>query len=248
VSVALRRRGRWVAAVLAGAAVALVTGAVTAGPAFAHTEIEITPARALAANAVMSVNAEAESTTAGITSLRVYPPSGIAPTDVSSVQTPKGWALSVQPDSFTVAGPKLPVGTAAAVQVRIRQLPDARSLTFKVLQTYSDGRIDRWIGDPAADNPAPVVKLAAAAPGATRQAPTTAAAPSAASAAPPTTAQATTAAGQPSPTQVDPVASEDRDSSQTWLWVVLAVVVLAAAAGGGWVWTRRRRPPGESSS
>jgi uncharacterized protein YcnI len=241
--VALRRRGRWVAAVSVGAVVALVTGAVTAGPAFAHTEIEIAPARALAANAVMSVHAEAESTTAGVTSLRVFPPSGIAPTDVSAVKAPKGWTLTVQPDSFTVAGPKLPVGTAATFQVRIRQLPNARSVTFKVLQTYSDGRVDRWIGDPSADNPAPVVKLAAAAPGATALAPTTPAAPTTgAGAAPVTTAPATTAPATTAPAQPTqtPVASEDRDSGQTWPWVVLAVVVLAAA-GGGWVWFARRR-------
>jgi periplasmic copper chaperone A len=37
------------------------------------------------------------------------------------------------------------------------------TLTFKALQTYSDGEIVRWIGAPSADLPAPQVKVTAAA-------------------------------------------------------------------------------------
>jgi uncharacterized protein YcnI len=220
---ALCSRGRWAAAALVGIAASVLV----AGPAFAHTEIEISPARAGAANAVMSVNAEAESRSAGITSLRVFPPSGIAPTDITAVKVPTGWKLSTQPDSFTVAGPKLPVGTNAEFQVRIGQLPNAQSLTFKVLQTYSDGRVDRWIGDPASDNPAPVVKLAAAPPAATT---TAAAAPS------------TTAPAQPSssPAGVPAAQPASHDSDNTWIWVALALLILVAAAGS-WVWIARRR-------
>jgi uncharacterized protein len=36
------------------------------------------------------------------------------------------------------------------------------SLTFKALQTYSDGDVVRWIGAPDSDNPAPVVAVTAA--------------------------------------------------------------------------------------
>ncbi|MEA2382402.1 MAG: hypothetical protein QOH72_2373 [Solirubrobacteraceae bacterium] len=38
-----------------------------------------------------------------------------------------------------------------------------QTLTFKALQTYSNGTIVRWIGAPGADQPAPQVKLTAAA-------------------------------------------------------------------------------------
>jgi uncharacterized protein len=43
--------------------------------------------------------------------------------------------------------------------------PDApgSSLTFKALQTYDDGEVVRWIGAPDADEPAPQVRLTAAA-------------------------------------------------------------------------------------
>jgi periplasmic copper chaperone A len=37
------------------------------------------------------------------------------------------------------------------------------TLTFKVLQTYSDGDVVRWIGPPDAEEPAPVLKLASSA-------------------------------------------------------------------------------------
>ena len=42
-------------------------------------------------------------------------------------------------------------------------LPDeaGKSLTFKALQTYSDGDVVRWIGPPDAEEPAPQVKLTA---------------------------------------------------------------------------------------
>jgi uncharacterized protein len=51
-------------------------------------------------------------------------------------------------------------------------LPDepGKSLTFKALQTYSNGDVVRWIGAPDADEPAPRVKLTAA-PAATTTAP-----------------------------------------------------------------------------
>ena len=43
------------------------------------------------------------------------------------------------------------------------KMPDKPStLTFKALQTYSNGEVVRWIGTPDADEPAPQVKLTAA--------------------------------------------------------------------------------------
>jgi len=38
-----------------------------------------------------------------------------------------------------------------------------QTLTFKALQTYSNGEVVRWIGAPDADQPAPTVKISAAA-------------------------------------------------------------------------------------
>jgi uncharacterized protein YcnI len=49
-----------------------------------------------------------------------------------------------------------------------------RELVFPAVQTYSNGEVVRWIGDPDADEPAPRVKLEAAEPEITAAATTTA--------------------------------------------------------------------------
>jgi periplasmic copper chaperone A len=50
----------------------------------------------------------------------------------------------------------------------------ARELVFPAVQTYSNGEVVRWIGDPDADEPAPRVKLEAAEPEITAATTTTA--------------------------------------------------------------------------
>ena len=50
------------------------------------------------------------------------------------------------------------------MSVKAKQLPNAPQVTFKVVQTYSDGEVVRWIELAGADgkepdNPAPIVKL-----------------------------------------------------------------------------------------
>ncbi|GAA0473938.1 DUF1775 domain-containing protein [Streptomyces olivaceiscleroticus] len=64
------------------------------------------------------------------------------------------------------------VGGDAEYSIGVRQLPDAEELAFKTLQTYNDGRVDRWIelSAPSDDghhgNEAPALELKAAAPSA----------------------------------------------------------------------------------
>jgi uncharacterized protein YcnI len=57
-----------------------------------------------------------------------------------------------------------------------------QALTFKALQTYSNGEVVRWIGAPGSDQPAPQLKLTAASTGAapSTSSPATAATPPAA--------------------------------------------------------------------
>ncbi len=85
-----------------------------------------------------------------------------------------------------------------------------QTLTFKALQTYSNGSVVRWIGPPGADLPAPQVKLTAA---------TTAAAD-------PGTRQR--ANPQPAPA----AASTDSGSSDTLSIVALIVGVLGLVVAG----------------
>jgi uncharacterized protein len=101
------------------------------------------------------------------------------------------------------------------------------TLTFKALQTYSDGTVARWIGAPDADKPAPQVQVTAAADdhhaaasGATGT-----------STNEETSAPATAAATTP--------ASDDSDSN-TLAIIALVVGALGLAAGGAGLASARR--------
>ncbi|WP_055722909.1 DUF1775 domain-containing protein, partial [Streptomyces niveiscabiei] len=148
---------------------------LTAQSAAAHVEVSADNPQALAQNVELTWSAESESATAGIKEVRVVLPKGIAPADVTYVSGPKSWTLTATSDGFAVKGAPLPTGEDAEVSVTVKQLPDAEQLVFKTLQTYGDGKIDRWIeleepgkaeeepGHSHSGNPAPVLKLKAAA-------------------------------------------------------------------------------------
>jgi uncharacterized protein YcnI len=221
-------------------AVAATAAAVllTAVPAAAHTEVEADKAQALAENVTVSFHAEAESDTSGIKEVRVVLPAGITPADVSYGKGPAGWKFSTTDDGYAVGGKELKTGESAEYSVVVRQLPDAEEVPFKTLQTYGDGHVDRWIElDENGENPAPVLKLKAAAPGAKAVGPSPSASPSA-SASPAPTAVETTPGTSP---QAAGTAKDDEGglSSAAWtgigagLLVAVAAVVLAVRRRGG---------------
>ncbi|GAA0691876.1 hypothetical protein GCM10010193_53050 [Kitasatospora atroaurantiaca] len=225
---------------------AVAAGALAlAVPAFAHVEVESDTAQALATNVTVTFTAEAESETAGLAKFQVVLPEGIAPGDVKVADAPQGWTFAATADGYTVGGPALATGKDAVYRITIRQLPNAKELVFKTLETYGDGRIDRWIelpqGGAEPEHPAPILKLAAAAPGATTVSPSTVApSSSAASSAPasPSAAPSITASATPAP------AAGSSDSSPAVPIAVGAAAVVALAAGGAWWWRRRNRPAG----
>lgn len=224
---------RRLAVVSTAAATALV---LAAGPALAHVEVEAAPARALATDALLTLTAEAESGTAGISGLRIQLPAGLVPADMRLASGPAGWRLAGSGDVVTVSGPALPVGRSAELGIRVRQLPAERRLVLKTIQSYSDGKRDAWIELPTAsvpepDQPAPIVRLQPAALGATAvpratPAPTT-------SAAVPTTSPP---AGTPRTSGAAPAADPADDGSDVaWMFggvlagiAVLGVIVVAA--------------------
>ncbi|WP_186356877.1 DUF1775 domain-containing protein [Streptomyces sp. SLBN-118] len=78
-------------------------------------------------------------------------------------------------DGSTVGGKALATRTDAVHSITVTQLPDAKSLAFKTIETYGDGTVDRWIelpgGGAEPENPAPVLALKPAAPGPRRVGP-----------------------------------------------------------------------------
>ncbi len=226
----------------------LVAGTVLAAsvtfavPASAHVEVEAEGAAALAQNVTLNFTAESESDKAGITKLEVILPKGIVPADVTFKTGPAGWKLTPTARGYAVTGPQIATGKDAAYSVIVRQLPDAKTLAFKTLQTYSDSHVDRWIelekssgGGHGHGSPAPILVLKAAAAGAKPVSPTPTANPTTAA---PTTA--TPAKPDAEDGKAGEEAAEKSDSgSSPALPITIGAIVIAALAGGAWWWKRR---------
>jgi uncharacterized protein YcnI len=151
-----------VGVIVVGAAVSV---GVLAAPAWAHVQVEADPGSPGATDATLKIMAAGESGTAGTSKLEVVADPAIPADQVTLVSGPSGWTLTPgAAGGFTLAGPALAKGDDANVSVKVKQLPNAPQVTFKVVQTYSDGEVVRWIELAGADgkepdNPAPIVKL-----------------------------------------------------------------------------------------
>lgn len=221
---------------------AVVVLGVAAGPAAAHAEVTASDPRALAENVTLSFTSEAESDTAGIAELRVVLPKRITPDAVTLKDAPKEWKLTATPDGYAIGGPALATGTDAEYSVTVRQLPDEKSLAFKTLETYGDGKVSRWIKVPTngekVDNPAPVLELKAAAPGAKLIAPSPSPSPTPSV---PSAQPSATAPSAPAASASARATDETDTGSNTGTVVgVVAAVVLLVAAGIFWRLRRNR--------
>ncbi|WP_405867920.1 DUF1775 domain-containing protein [Streptomyces sp. NBC_00005] len=236
------RAGRRVA--LAGA-VALTATLALAAPAAAHAEVEADRPQALAENVTLSFVSEAESDSAGFGKLRVVLPEGIAPGDITLDEAPKGWKLAATNDGYTLGGPALKAGVDAEHKIKVRQLPDEKELVFKTVETYSDGEVSRWIelptGGKEPEQPAPVLKLKAAAAGAKTVSPgptvsaTLSPAPSA------TESDVAAAASD-----TDARTAEADDNSSTGVLIGGVLAALAVLLGGAWWLVQRRKASSQS--
>ncbi|MET9683215.1 DUF1775 domain-containing protein [Streptomyces coeruleorubidus] len=226
-------------------AVALALAVAAAGPAAAHAEVEAEGARALDQNVELTFSAASESATAGISKLEVVLPKGITPQDITYEEGPKGWKFAPTGRGYTVSGPKLAVGEDAEYVVTVRQLPDAKELVFKTLQTYSDGKVDRWIqleeeaeGDGHGHgHPAPRLELKAAAPGAELVSPSPTDEPTTSAPSPGTASDKPAAEESPA----KPVADNGKDDDGMPVAVPVGIGAVVLVLGGGVWWFRNRR-------
>ena len=148
--------------VVFGAALAL---GVLALPASAHVQVEADPGSPGATDAALKIMAAGESGTAGTSKIEVVADPAIPADQVTLASGPTGWTLTPGTNGgFTLAGPALAKGADAEVSVKVKQLPNTPQVVFKVVQTYSDGEVVRWIelagtDGKEPDHPAPIVKL-----------------------------------------------------------------------------------------
>jgi uncharacterized protein YcnI len=228
----LNRAGAVIAAAVVGAALSLSI----ATTALAHAEIEVEPARAGATDAVITVFPEAHNHHAGTVSVEVFLPEGIAPTDVTLLDGPEGWEMTTGEQSYTIAGDELDVDVSALHLIQVRQLPDVEEIYFRILVTYRDGQVDRWIELPSEDNPdpshgAPGAELAPAEPVASPTPPPRATTPS-------------PAAPTPSAEAGTDLAAAGGDAGNTGLLVAVVVIVAALATAAVGLVLHRRRASG----
>jgi uncharacterized protein YcnI len=177
--ITLRRAG-----VVAGLAAAGVLA--TAGAASAHVTVHPESYAKGATDGVLTFRVPNEEDTASTTKVQVFLPAGHPVLGV--LVTPEsGWTAKVTTTKLTTpiktddgtitdvvseitwTGGKIGAGQFEDFDVAFGQLPDnTDQLAFKTLQTYSDGNVVRWIETPQAgqdepENPAPTLKLTAAA-------------------------------------------------------------------------------------
>lgn len=159
-------------------AAALAAGTMVAAPA-AHAHVTLQPKEAPAGGFVrVNVRVPNERDKASTQQVRVqFPPGFLA----ISYEPAAGWDIEVKKRklvkpaelfgekvteevdevAFTAnKGQEIGPGQFRdfGLSLRIPETPNA-TLTFKALQTYSNGEVVRWIGGPDADEPAPQVKV-----------------------------------------------------------------------------------------
>ncbi|MFE1285328.1 YcnI family protein [Streptomyces sp. NPDC058751] len=177
ISTALRRTGT----VAALAAAGLLT---TAGAAFAHVTVHPESYAKGATDGLLSFRVPNEEDTASTTKVQIFLPADHPVVGVLVTPQP-GWTARtttvklkkpVKTDDGTITdavseitwtGGRIRHGEFQDFQVAFGWLPDdVDQLAFKTLQTYSDGKVARWIEQPQKggeeqESPAPVLTLTA---------------------------------------------------------------------------------------
>ncbi|MEU9972197.1 YcnI family protein [Streptomyces sp. NPDC051014] len=167
---------------------------VAAGVASAHVTVHPESYAKGATDGVLTFRVPNEEDTASTTRVQVFLPTDhpvlgvlVSPRDgwtakvtTTKLKTPvktDDGTITEAASEITWTGGKIGAGQFEDFDVAFGQLPeDTGRLTFKTLQTYSDGKVVRWIEEPAdgadePENPAPTLELTAAGAGTASTAP-----------------------------------------------------------------------------
>ncbi|MFG3019050.1 YcnI family protein [Streptomyces sp. NPDC048254] len=169
---------------------------VAAGVASAHVTVHPESYAKGATDGVLTFRVPNEEDTASTTKVQVFLPTDhpvlgvlVSPGDgwtakvtTTKLKTPvktDDGTITEAASEITWTGGKIGAGQFEDFDVAFGQLPeDTGQLTFKTLQTYSDGKVVRWIeeagsGGEEPENPAPTIKLTAGDDATTSTAPAT---------------------------------------------------------------------------
>lgn len=217
--------------VLVGAAGALVAAA---GVAQAHVRVSA-PQAVVGQPAAFDFRAPSEEQVASTIRLSVTVPADVS---ISGVPPMAGWISVTAKDrtgdtviTWTSQGGGVAAGNSADFLASASALPNRTSLSFDVVQTYSNGDLVYWnqasAGGTVPPYPAPVLTLGQATPGATADSPGTVPVP----AGPPTPAPATSAPAMAVGVSAAPVAASTSGAGEfaVGLGVGGGIAVLVAA-------------------
>lgn len=142
---------------------AAVAGAlVLASAAMAHAKVS-PPIVQKGTDNVFTVAVPTESETATTTTVELTVPEGFG---IDAVMPAPGWKIDAQKTGsgenaditkITWSGGKLPSDEATDFEF-VGGADSAKSYTFGIRQTYSDGKVVDWAGPESSDAPAPVVE------------------------------------------------------------------------------------------
>jgi uncharacterized protein YcnI len=135
---------------------------ILASSAFAHAELS--PAVALAKHLqLFTLAVPTEKENASTTKVEFTPPSGFG---IDSFVPSPGWTRNLKStgsgesatiEQVTWSGGKVPTEEDAVFQF-LASTDAAKTYTFKVRQTYSDGSVVDWTGPESSDTPAPQIE------------------------------------------------------------------------------------------
>ena len=158
---------------LAAPVLALTALVALAGGASAH--VTVNPSTTSGGSwSKLTFRVPTESESASTTKVQVFFPADAGFQSVTIKPHP-GWSYSISKTNDTVQQITwTPIAKAYEIRpgefdefdVAVGPLPDSGTLTFKALQTYSDGSVVRWIeqpqsGQPEPEHPAPVLTITA---------------------------------------------------------------------------------------
>jgi uncharacterized protein YcnI len=137
-------------------------GLVLAGSAFAHAQVS-PPVVVSKEGQVFTLAVPTEEENATTTKIELTTPSGFS---IDSFAPVPGWTREVQStgsgeettiQKVTWSGGKVPHEEASMFQF-LASTDAAKTYTFKVRQTYSDGKVVDWSGPESSDTPAPTIE------------------------------------------------------------------------------------------
>lgn len=124
-------------------------------PAFAHVTVAADNTEP-GGFAVYTVRVPNESETGTTTRIEIQIPEGL---DASRYQPKPDWTMTIEGGVLTIEGGTIAPGEFEEFRFQARNPEEAGPLTFPAIQTYDDGEVVNWTGEPGTDTPAGVVEI-----------------------------------------------------------------------------------------